>query len=192
MLWHFCWFSHFFSLRVFQLYGDACKGRMSEYYIVSSSFLGQQSPKFVVSLIIFYISVFVSCIQINLLNHLQCVSFLIQTNVIKMNMERIEVDGIEIITEDDRNKVQGSLKLRIRARISLFKRKISNKFKRRDYVIEKVHVNIHRINCALNKLNLECNNVEIISDNQMQISLIRYELAEITTWVNRVMSIQIE
>ena len=32
-----------------------------------------------------------------------------------MNMERIEVDGIEIITEDDRNKVQGSLKLRIRA-----------------------------------------------------------------------------
>ena len=107
-------------------------------------------------------------------------------------MERIEVDGIEIITEDDRNKVQGSLKLRIRARISLFKRKISNKFKRRDYVIEKVHVNIQRINCALNKLNLECNNVEIISDNQMQISLIRYELAEITTRVNRVMSIQIE
>ena len=109
-----------------------------------------------------------------------------------MNLERIEVDGIEIITEDDRNKVQGSLKLRIRARISLFKRKISNKFKRRDYVIEKVHVNIQRINCALSKLNLECNNVEIISDNQMQISLIRYELAEITTRVNRVMSIQIE
>ena len=107
-------------------------------------------------------------------------------------MERIEVDGIEIITEDDRNKVQGSLKLRIRARISLFKRKISNKFKRRDYVIEKVHVNIHRINCALDKLNLECNNVEIISDNQMQISLIRYELGEITTRVNKVMSIQIE
>ena len=165
---------------------------MSEYYIVSSSFLGQQSPNFVVNLIIFYISVFVLCIQINLLDYLQCVSFLIQTNVIKMNMERIEVDGIEIITEDDRNKVQGSLKLRIRARISLFKRKISNKFKRRDYVIEKVHVNIHRINCALDKLNLECNNVEIISDNQMQISLIRYELGEITTRVNKVMSIQIE
>ena len=109
-----------------------------------------------------------------------------------MNLERIEVDGIEIITEDDRNRVQGSLKLRIRARISLFKRKILNKFKRRDYVIEKVHVNIHRINCALDKLNLECNNVEIISDNQMQISLIRYELAEITTRVNKVMSIQIE
>ena len=109
-----------------------------------------------------------------------------------MNMERIEVDGIEIITEDDKNKVQGSLKLRIRARISLFKRKISNKFRRRDYVIEKVHVNIHRINTALNKLNFECNNVEIISDNQMQISLIRYELAEITSRVNRVMSIQIE
>ena len=109
-----------------------------------------------------------------------------------MNMERIEVDGIEIITEDDRNKVQGSLKLRIRARISLFKRKISNKFKRRDYVIEKVHVNIQRINCALSKLNFECNNVEIISDNQMQISLIKYELAEITSRVNRVMSIQIE
>ena len=109
-----------------------------------------------------------------------------------MNLERIEVDGIEIITEDDRNKVQGSLKLRIRARISLFKRKISNKFKRRDYVIEKVHVNIQRINCALNKLNFECNNVEIISDNQMQISLIKYELAEITSRVNRVMSIQIE
>ena len=109
-----------------------------------------------------------------------------------MNLERIEVDGIEIITEDDRNKVQGSLKLRIKARISLFKRRISNKIKRRDYVIEKVHVNIQRINCALSKLNLECNNVEIISDNQMQISLIRYELAEITARVNRVMSIQIE
>ena len=98
-----------------------------------------------------------------------------------MNTERIEVDGIEIITEEDKSKVQGSLKLRIRARISLFKRKISNKFKRRDYVIEKVHVNIQCINCALNKLNFECNNVEIISDNQTQISLIRYELAEITT-----------
>ena len=109
-----------------------------------------------------------------------------------MNTERIEVDGIEIITEEDKSKVQGSLKLRIRARISLFKRKISNKFKRRDYVIEKVHVNIQRINCALSKLNFECNNVEIISDNQTQISLIRYELAEITTRVNRVMSIQME
>ena len=120
---------------------------------------------------------------------LQCLS--IQTKII-MNLEVIKSEGVKIITEDDKNRIQGSLRLRIRARFSLFKRRISNKFKRRDYIIEKVQVNVQRINGALSKLNFECSNGEVISDNQTQISLIRYELAEISTCINKAISIQIE
>ena len=107
-------------------------------------------------------------------------------------MNALVSEGVQVTTDEDRNHLSGSIRLRIRARFSLYKRRVTNKFRRRDHIAVKINDNVQHIRLSINNLKFESNNKEVMSDNQEEINIIQYELSEIIARVNKIMSIQID
>ena len=96
-------------------------------------------------------------------------------------MNALISEGVQVITDEDRNHLSGSIRLRIRARFSLYKRRVTNIFRRRDHIAVKINDNVQHIRLSINNLKFESNNKEIMSNFNSWMLLLSVNIFVLST-----------